>query len=853
MKRLSLALMLCLAVALVVMPAAAVSNRVAAGGDVFIGEQGLNVTAGVNTTGQAKVAWFEAGSRPATDVPNAILTIDPTNLYVAPSDFVGKTGNWYVYPINGNVAFTVNDPSFDIKVWDLDANKDVTGKSVTAGERLDLRLETNFYTISQRPGFNATTDGFVLIKVKTSDGAVYSALNANTTFSRSLQKVVDNAQPFYWANQDKTIAWNTSAVDSVGQRLYKAGVYTVTAENNVNFMRDNYVAADGSFFTGKTVTAARTVTIASDTVKIEANKDSVVRGNPFSVTITGRPNQKYFLWVKGTSSMTGDQAARDQPPFLTANQDNLAQDNPLAIGPAGNYVFQGSGGRTIQEDVPTAGPVNGPPNFNGTIYYGTVTLSNSGTRTIEFTTTNSTKDKKYTVRVEQNFGTTAAPDVKSDEVDVIVEKGAVTVVAAGDQSYFLGEEVKLSGTDSETDAVYLLITGPNLPTVGGNLLDPRVAVINGQPTSFTSTDVLGDNTWEYKWQTANLNIDAGSYTVYAIATPNDKDHLGDTQYATVSVIIRKPFVTATTSQTVVARGDKLFITGVAEGNPSPGIAIWILGKNKNLYTTESVNSDASFSHEVTQATTASLASGQYFVVVQHPMYNDVFDVFPGTGDDAGYVDGSFPTNPSRLFKIDGSGALQGSDAAEALVTAIDNPAVDDTYTKLQFLIEEPIIRIVPVTEKQVGDKFTINGTTNLAVDDEILVEVTSSSFGPTPKTQSGEFSGQTGTVKVKKGTEGFNTWSFAVDASTFKPDEYIIKASGITVDVSSNTLFNVVEFKPTTVPTTVPTVPVNTTVTTAPPTATATTVQPTTTTPGFGALIALIGLGAVAFLVVRKH
>jgi len=26
-----------------------------------------------------------------------------------------------------------------------------------------------------------------------------------------------------------------------------------------------------------------------------------------------------------------------------------------------------------------------------------------------------------------------------------------------------------------------------------------------------------------------------------------------------------------------------------------------------------------------------------------------------------------------------------------------------------------------------------------------------------------------------------------------------------------------------------------------------------TTTPGFGALVALIGLGAVAFLIVRKH
>ena len=149
------------------------------------------------------------------------------------------------------------------------------------------------------------------------------------------------------------------------------------------------------------------------------------------------------------------------------------------------------------------------------------------------------------------------------------------------------------------------------------------------------------------------------------------------------------------------------------------------------------------------------------------------------------------------------GSLQGSDAAEALVQALNNPSVDDTYTKLQFLVEVPKITVLPVGEKQVGDKFTISGTTNLAVDDEILVEVTSSSFKPTDKTQSGEFSGATGTVKVVKGTDGLNTWSFPVDAAAFKPDEYIVQASGITVNAQTSTLFNVVEFKPTPVPTTV--------------------------------------------------
>ena len=70
-------------------------------------------------------------------------------------------------------------------------------------------------------------------------------------------------------------------------------------------MKDNYKDASGNDYTGKTISAARTITIASDTVKIEASKDSVVRGNPFSVTITGRPNSPYYLWVKGTGSMSG--------------------------------------------------------------------------------------------------------------------------------------------------------------------------------------------------------------------------------------------------------------------------------------------------------------------------------------------------------------------------------------------------------------------------------------------------------------------------------------------------------------------------------------------------------------------
>jgi PGF-CTERM protein len=378
-------------------------------------------------------------------------------------------------------------------------------------------------------------------------------------------------------------------------------------------------------------------------------------------------------------------------------------------------------------------------------------------------------------------------------------------------------------------------------------------------------DVLADNTWSYKWGTSNIDLDAGTYTIYAVSQPYDKDPelLGKAAYGTVSIIIKKPFVSATASQSTVAKGDRIYVTGTAEGQPS-SVAIWVLGKNFAKYATETVNTDSTFKFEIKQEDTKGLYSGQYFVVVQHPMQNNAFDVAPDNAlpSDATevYVENlalgesgrAGITGPISIFKIKGPGSLQGSDAAEALVQGINDPNVDDTYTKLQFLVEEPVILVDPIGDKHVGDKFTITAKTNLAVDDEILVQVYSSSFKPTQKSQSGEFSGATGTIKVTKGDSGMNMLSFDVDSSTFKPDEYIVTEDAVIQDCTGTALFNVLEgAAPTAVPTTV-----ITTVPTAVPTTVPTTVPPTPTptkSPGYGALIALIGLGAVAFIVVRRH
>ncbi len=64
-----------------------------------------------------------------------------------------------------------------------------------------------------------------------------------------------------------------------------------------------------------------------------------------------------------------------------------------------------------------------------------------------------------------------------------------------------------------------------------------------------------------------------------------------------------------------AKGDSIFIEGHAYGSPSAGVAVWIFGNNYYLRDTQSVESDASFSYELTGTRTGQMAPGQYFVVV----------------------------------------------------------------------------------------------------------------------------------------------------------------------------------------------------------------------------------------------
>ena len=269
------------------------------------------------------------------------------------------------------------------------------------------------------------------------------------------------------------------------------------------------------------------------------------------------------------------------------------------------------------------------------------------------------------------------------------DKPVVTIVAQGSGAYYLGEKAVFSGMNTDTDSTYLYITGPNLPDNGGKLTSPSQKSVSGDPGSFTVVTTNADKTWEYSWYTSGIRLDAGSYTVYAVSAPKTGDQLAGTPYSTTSIIVKKPFISAYISSLNVVKGLPFTVTGIAEGIP-PNVQIWIFGDNYVFTTKTPVNSDASFTFNGDATTSGKLPAGQNYLIVQHPMADNQFD-FVVSGD---YVRNLKLNNGTNLFKISGSGSLQGSDAADALITAIsnqeahDSTLTNDTYTLIPFQVTD---------------------------------------------------------------------------------------------------------------------------------------------------------------------
>jgi hypothetical protein len=272
----------------------------------------------------------------------------------------------------------------------------------------------------------------------------------------------------------------------------------------------------------------------------------------------------------------------------------------------------------------------------------------------------------------------------------------ITITASGDGSYYNGELITFSGTDSESNNVYLFICGATLDPNGAKLNDPGTAAVTGNEDTFVKVEVNSVNTWNYALDTSQLDFEPGTYTIYAVTEPDNKEDLSSGEYNTVSIMIKKPFITAQLSGQVIERGEELTISGTAEGNPH-FVGVWVLGfdywngAETGSMVTAVPEDDASYEYVLGGDETAKMEDGEYYVIVQHPMYNDEFNVItePASQGDGIVVTGISTTDQKDTgsFYISGKQALRGADAAEALIDEINSADIDDTYTLCTFEVK----------------------------------------------------------------------------------------------------------------------------------------------------------------------
>jgi hypothetical protein len=211
-------------------PASAAINTIKQGNTVFIGEEGLDISAALGPDTQ--IGWWASAADITTTSPTKTIDLNgrTTSFMVSPSEFDGYFGNWYRLNSSGKsdgTAFLVADPQLAIKVEDttIDVNVELL-KWIPSGDDIRFRIDTNLAQIaSQR-----STPAPITIKVQSPDGAIYSSLRNAGGMPTSIVDIPVNTVPFYTGS-----IWNMGNPD-----VYGPGTYTIWAESNINNMKNNY-------------------------------------------------------------------------------------------------------------------------------------------------------------------------------------------------------------------------------------------------------------------------------------------------------------------------------------------------------------------------------------------------------------------------------------------------------------------------------------------------------------------------------------------------------------------------------------------------------------------------------------
>lgn len=219
--------------AILAFPACADIWTVPSGGTVFIGEEGLDITATGIVAGDEIGWWGPTGTPGSTPAQQKITVSDPSWFYVSPVSFSGYTGPWFTTS-GKKLVFYVKDPTLSIRFIDDSRDFDATGKWVPRGDQVSFRIETNMVDMTKRPGVAGAP---VTIYIKSPDGGRMTSVYTAGGGVQSLEDLPVSTSPYM-----TRFSWDT------GNSAYKGGTYTIWADATANNIDTNY------YVVGKTVT-----------------------------------------------------------------------------------------------------------------------------------------------------------------------------------------------------------------------------------------------------------------------------------------------------------------------------------------------------------------------------------------------------------------------------------------------------------------------------------------------------------------------------------------------------------------------------------------------------------------------
>ncbi|PWR72976.1 PKD domain-containing protein [Methanospirillum lacunae] len=740
-----------------------VIKEVLQGHTIFFGEEHVDVSDCMNYNGT--VFPYAVALNVVRNVTDAIKIENPKD-FTLPTD--KPENDWYLspdgvvpfYAADGSAvkAFTSQEPSLKFHIWNADTDMKVENVTYRGNvARFKYDVETNLDDITTRLDY-PNVGYYINMSVIAPDGEQLlqlMTLDTRSGISKYLPLTGLNVNPSAgWIWPDNTqpggsIGWWTGwRIADTGQESdyrYGLGTYSVVALCNVNNMFKNHQV---STFTWQ----ENTLTLQARPLSITSTSPSG-RDKSFTATITGLPNTAYqiFIYDQCPTKLTGKIC--DRPPFISGDRTQLATSG-IVLDPDGGAYTTGlkyvvdccTQNTTIRQLVPSGDAFPSKGNAvleSGTRYYANVTTGPQGTATVPFWVDTTVNASTYTIQVQDiNYQQKA-------DTTVTVSKGAIsasamTVNGSVSSSFFVGDEIRIEGTNTDSNMTYIWLTGPGLDPCGVNLYDPT----SFNPVSAVVFDSKNGQTnyWRIdpNWVTNNTPLGPGEYTIWVASVNADGRFCtcnGNSSgscsiggclgvacergvcelqkcpecgvITSIPITLVKPDLTAEVNDVTrcccpgypcgtLGGTEEILLKGQSGGNSCKQLQVWLFGQSqfgtKNyLLATTPLYCDSTYSFELNKGLLQAngidlcqLTPGTYDLVVQAPGNNGMFNIRLGNTETNGdrYVLTTMPTPDSRAFQIEGKNALYGRVALKSLLDTLNQPGVDDIYVHTQFNLSE---------------------------------------------------------------------------------------------------------------------------------------------------------------------